>query len=575
MTTYIVFAAILASLLLYAWIAAQSARQSRANPDAFYLAQDTVSAPQFAMAQTAYQLQMATIYPFFTFAFSGQWWLAALNTLFYMVGILLYLVCAGRFHSGRANLLGSSSTVHAAIGNVHASSSLRVFTAVLTILAFTGLAAFEIVWGATALRVVFRGGMDLYYLTTAVLAAYLVMYVNTGGQPGNLRASEFQLLLCYLGLHSLVAWSALKSLPYMTLAPLRWLAMLIIGCSVVMFAYRIWVRRGGNGIVNLLTMTSVVGMVLLIGWTILSKASGAAVPPTPFSQAMPLGILAAISVSVLPLTFQFVDMTNWQRIAALRANPANLVKQTRLGLVQYLLESPLSWLLPIFLGLAASTFVHAGTGDKWMALLQAVLLQSGLTGTVFAAIVFVGLIAVFMSTADELLAAIGYAFAYDVARRSRVIVDAGHRRGKPLSAQDTAIVFSYGRPAIWCSLAIIISAFIYLGNRFGVGVGQTFIGGFLACYAPLAAMAPALMIPGLFGRAASRTVAWLSIAIGAFSGLFFGIWSIFDPDALHGAVNWLAPIVSMGLAWIIYLGGMAVAPTAKQHEMAEESEAEA
>lgn len=96
---------IMASVVLMLLIYLIQARASRAksdyqDPDRFFLSSHAHSKEGYGSAQMAYFLQMATVYPFFSFAFGGQWWLAAWNTALYVVGILLFIYLLPRFHIG-------------------------------------------------------------------------------------------------------------------------------------------------------------------------------------------------------------------------------------------------------------------------------------------------------------------------------------------------------------------------------------------------------------------------------------------------------------------------------------------
>lgn len=237
MQNYIAFLSIVASLGVY-FFAVRSNKAS-ATSDQYFTARGTVDSNQFANAQIAYALQMATVYPFFLFAFQGMWWVAVINTLFYSIGIALYRLLLGKFARGARPLLGSARTVHAAIAEVNHVPFLRPFTAGLTVFAFAGLAAFEIIWGANALKIALGGNEVGFYLSVATLAAYLVVYVWAGGQNAAIRADQIQLFFSYVGLHVLVAWVAWQ--PGVDLAHLSFplVAPLIVAISGVMLIYRL------------------------------------------------------------------------------------------------------------------------------------------------------------------------------------------------------------------------------------------------------------------------------------------------------------------------------------------------
>lgn len=142
------FAGSVASLVVYMGAAVWRPTRAWTNPDQYFLAKRGFSDSEFAGAQIAYGLQMGTVYPFFLMVATGDWYFPVANTIGYAVGIFLFLVLIPLFSRSALNLVGSSRTIHAVVGNLHQSTSLRVTASLLTVLGFAGLAAFEIVFGA-------------------------------------------------------------------------------------------------------------------------------------------------------------------------------------------------------------------------------------------------------------------------------------------------------------------------------------------------------------------------------------------------------------------------------------------
>ena len=204
--------ATLISVVLMLLIYIFQARSSRAiagyeDPDRFFLSSHAHSKEEYGAAQIAYFLQMATVYPFFVFAFSGQWWLAIWNTAMYVVGIILFVVLLPRFHQGGLDLVGRSSTPHALIASVHREPKLRALASFLSMFAFTGLALFETVWGTSALKIVLGGDSYLYYVSILVFAFYLITVLWIGGQRAEIRTAQWQLVIAYIGLHLITGWA--------------------------------------------------------------------------------------------------------------------------------------------------------------------------------------------------------------------------------------------------------------------------------------------------------------------------------------------------------------------------------
>jgi hypothetical protein len=210
MLASVIVACTVAMLLLFLFQARAARPTGDENPDRFFLSTGAHSTEEYGSAQVAYFLQMATVYPFFTFAFSGQWWLALWNTAFYIVGILIFSKLLPMFTRGGLDLVSKASTAHALIANAHGEPRLRLLASWLSICAFVGLALFETVWGTAALKSVLGGSSYLYYLTIMVFALYLICILWIGGQKAEIRTAQYQLVIAYIGLHLLTAW-ALRS----------------------------------------------------------------------------------------------------------------------------------------------------------------------------------------------------------------------------------------------------------------------------------------------------------------------------------------------------------------------------
>jgi hypothetical protein len=261
------------------------------------------------------------------------------------------------------------------------------------------------------------------------------------------------------------------------------------------------------------------------------------------------------TMAALPLFFQFVDMTNWQRLSSLSGDDTGLViADAKKGLRFFLLESPLSWLFPIAIGMSAAAFLKVPEGkDAWVAFVDLVTSIPGKYGIFLAAVAVVGILSIFLSTAVSLLTASGYAFAYDVYPRTRVLMDTLHSKKAPevLTEQERDSVVTVGVYAT--SVAILVSAVVYiLFDLAFPELRMTLLYFFLTFYSPMLAFAPSILIPIRTGLAANGWVALCSMAVSAVLGLAIGIYSLFSSNEIW---QWLGVPVCFLSSWVIYLGG--------------------
>jgi Na+/proline symporter len=553
MTATLGFVAFVISLLLYLFVARKAGKVQPTHPNQFFLSQNAHDESQFAASQIAYALQMATIYPFFLFAFTGAWWIAAWNTLFYAIGIILLYAVLPRFMSGHCAIVGSSRTIHAFIANLHDTPRLRQFTAGMSIVGFTGLTAFELVWGARILRVLFGGNSSIYYLAIVILTFYLVLYLWLGGQRGTINTGQFQLVIAYVGLHAAVAWALLRPEVVVAKMDAPILLPIIVVIGILMLGWRLrWLRLGLEctkieKALALITVSSLVVMLVAI-----CSKSGVLTPASFTCKGVARSTefwwqLSAFAL--LPLFFQFVDMTNWQRMASLAsADQIGLLRHVRNGLWRYLLESPLSWLLPVILGLCAMQILGGKVqGDPWDAFVGSAIASTGVINGAVATLIIAGVAAIFLSTADGLLSAIGYSYAYDVDKRARNMLD--RQDTTEWKAKDVSYVIGRGRAAMAIFLLAIV--LIFLCADIAGNSGETILGVFLAFFTPMVAFAPAILIPALTGRVASARVATFAIVGGGLVGVACGVISAFKA----GLWQWVSIDATFVVSWVTYLVG--------------------
>lgn len=520
------------------------------DPDRFFLSRGAHSTAEYGSAQIAYFLQMATVYPFFLFGFFGQWWLALWNTLFFAVGIWLFARALPKYHVGGLNLVARSATPHALIAHVHGSTKLRIVASCLSMIAFTGLATFELVWGTAALRTVLGGPSYLYYLSILIFALYLITVLWVGGQRAEIRNAQWQLIIAYIGLHLVTGWCLQQDPNILSKTDAPFVFALIVGFGLWTINRRLrHFRQDGsptNIVLNILAILS----LLYVLWAIV-------LTPSFFSatlfQMKPVTLPSEwpwmlITFSVMPLFFQFVDMTNWQRLSILPSD--NVIVSARQGLWQFIVESPLSWLFPIALGLTAASIIPnvKQTDDPWLVFLDKVTMLDGWYG-IISVLFVVGLICVFLSTANALLTATGYAYAYDVNRTTRKIMDKVHenRDGAVTDAEKVKVLYA-GR--IVTSILIFFSAIVYIAVDWTMGLGTKFLGLFLAFFTPILSFAPGMLVPMLTKRATHPTVALWSMAVSSAAGIAAGIYSVVHPEMPIWA--WLSTPICVILSWGIY-----------------------
>lgn len=554
-------AGIIVSIGLMLLIYLIQARRSRAvsgypDPDRFFLSSHAHSKEEYGSAQIAYFLQMATIVPFFSFAFGGLWWLAAWNTVLYIIGILLFIYLLPRFNSGSLDLVGRSSTPHALIASVHREPRLRSLASWLSMLAFLGLTLFEMVWGTKALQLVLGGNDYLYYLSISLFALYLVTVLWIGGQRAEIRTAQWQLVIAYIGLHLITGWvlSEHPGVLAQTDAPFVFVAIFAAGLWTIGRRVVHWKQDGRLEMIGLNAAS-----VLSLSYVLFQIADTPGFFSTSILTMRPIAwpekwvlISMLFTLGWMPLVFQFVDMTNWQRLSALKNEGS--ISSAKSGLWQFVVESPLSWLFPIVLGLTAATFLQVSAQeDPWIVFLKRTTALPGVWG-VASMLLVLGLICVFLSTANALMSATGYAWAYDVKASTSAIMDRVHaaRDGEVVTEDERSQVTLAGRIATSVAIAAAASIYILLDWKFDAGAQV--LGLFLAFFTPILSFVPGMLIPMRTGRAAHPQVAFWSMLLSSVAGVLVGFYSLIGPPIFA----WLSTPVCFAVSLAIYVPGFLI-----------------
>ena len=227
--------------------------------------------------------------------------------------------------------------------------------------------------------------------------------------------------------------------------------------------------------------------------------------------------------------------------------PEEYTAQAKRGILEYLIESPLSWILAVLLGIAAPHFITkiaGGPEDPFEAFLYRFLAEPGM-GQIVGICLVAGIVGVFMSTADAAITAIGYACAYDLWRPTQKLMDVGI-----FSATDTAKVVAVGRWCMAIAVAGVLICFVLFDWAFRAG--QTFIGLLFAFYTPLICLSPAVLCPVWFGYRPSGGIVFAAIVAGTSAGLGLGFYSVLAaPD-----MQWYPAPIAFITSWVIYIFGL-------------------
>jgi hypothetical protein len=578
---YVVVLAVAIPLVLYVWAAYRTPRELVSTPRSYFIAFRRVGRSPFADSSLAYAFQVATLFPFLFWGLQGQILPALANAICWGLGIALFR----RHLPSVLATLGAPSapkTLHGLLGDFFSSLIVQRVAAWTTITGMVGLALAEAYWGMQVLRVLVHEDTPSYYALVFCALLFVLTYVWYGGTYGSMKTDMLQLVISYICFSSvfvyLLATVASSGSSPRPEAAIVSAFMCVGGALLIFFRLRTRVMPISAMAPNNLAASEQAGAVTTddvwdraARW--LSRATFAAIAilalcfvwylfrALPTARVSTLlnpgdpGWIGVAALVVLPLGFQFVDMSAWQRLQAIGGGPDQIEESAKRGLLVFVIESPFSWILCLALGtLIGSAMPAVGlAADKAgpLAAFPRLLLESGtvLHGAV-AVLFMIAVMAVMFSTIDSVMLAAMYAYVADVRRRTFSTDSLGN--GSPaMGSEETTSASSRARAdliegksaAFW--FIIVVCALLLVAGAI-LGRPDQLIGILVAFYGALLALLPAViaMLSG-YRRWVGWTVA-LGIGLGVLAAIGFAVWGLFDARA-----SWFGVFVSPFLAWLV------------------------
>lgn len=201
------------------------------------------------------------------------------------------------------------------------------------------------------------------------------------------------------------------------------------------------------------------------------------------------------SVIFLPLFYQFIDMSNWQRILAIsQRNSEKRLERIENGLKIYAIESPFSWISILALGILLSSFIqHANIDINQLFIeLPTYLISSvSLFENIIGYLYILSILSIMLSTIDSVLVATQFTFIYDVFPKTKKVLD---KKNYDLSAKENSDVLQKAKlftPVVILSGVLAYIIFDYDFILKGTS-GETFLSMLLSFYTAMLSFFPAV-----------------------------------------------------------------------------------
>lgn len=539
-------------ILVYLTAALSVPRREVRRPDDFFTAHRKVDVTVFSTSSIAYAFQMSTIFPFMVWGASGFYFVPIVNTFFWGIGILLFQLSFSRYES----FVGRDQTLHGLLGD-HYGKSIRKIASYLTITGFLGFAVAELYFGSQVLLSVSSGKLIVYACIIAV-SALVYIYIAYGGQLSSMRTDQLQLAISYIGFFGLILYFL-----YVILASSSRVTSPLTIASIIGVAYIPFIlfrRKGrflrlGFGGTTVKSfgelLNGLVVLALVAIWATLIASLRRGLLPSHLAGFFDLtgfGIPGLLSLALLPTCFQFVDLTNWQRLLSVKPSSAlsgQLGKDIGLGLLVYSIESPFTWLLALFFGaLATSAITGLNTDNLLVDLPRHMIHEGTITGKLVGYTFILSVLSVMLSTVDSFLVGVIYTFTYDSFGPTQRTLDT-----KDLSQTDSRAGFIKGAGRVFGAVAITLTIGVLAVFDHAIpNGGSLFVNLLLAFYSAQLSFFP--LVFGVLFLKTRPNARWSasSMIVGAVSGIGLGVYSvIWNPN-----YAWYPILLCLGTSCFIY-----------------------
>jgi len=542
----------------------------------------------------AYALRVTTFGPFFAWGATGDFWPAIVTSAALGLGICLIYVLRRLMLEFLDDALRRdlSITIHEFIARQHGNDPrVRLLASGLTVFALSGLVIGEAFGVATLLKPVLLDHVAGTYLFIFGMLTLMVLYTIPSGNSGVMRSAQSQLGLLYptlFGSTALLLYMLISSVrpmpPHGTFA----VEFLVAFCAV-MICYRRsryvdaspitrtnygntdgtdlgreppgvrvfrWYEKKLNGWITALA-AAVIGLSLmeLISEGLPAIAhNGAAALQT--GTRMSNTALAALFL--LPLFYPIVDMTNWQRIAALEKDgessdlgPCQRLAALRRVLRIYATESPLVWLFMCMFGAIAvlATATPVG-GDVMQAFMGQLASEDNLVAAAAMSLLLVSLFAMALSTMSSAFSASLCAIRYD-------ILPAFWPELMSRSAQAAKEAIATRRTIMAAgALYLVIIIVFYVADRYRqIGfASSTFLALLFALYCAQLSFVPLILGPVIGRTSGGRgTVSprWALVILGSSSAIGLGTVIVYIMTGNESSL-WAAVPACLGSGLLLF-----------------------
>ncbi len=547
-------------LAIYLAAAFSVAKKDITSPDDYFVAFKKVGVTAFSSSSVAYNFQVSTIYPFLFWGISNIYLIPSVNTFCAGLGIIIFWMCYPKYK----HFIGRDITLHGILGERY-GNVVRVVASYMTIVAFLGFAISETYFGSKVLLSFVEDKNTAYLIVCGVLILVYV-YIAYGGQVSSIRTDQLQLIISYLGVFGLMLYFLYLTITASSAIPivLSYGLLILSTYIVVIFVMRrfqfIKINEDNSRLNNLTNKTLnifvVIAFLLLLCFsmfTFLTKQQ--IVDAKPFFSIQGFGVCGLLSLILLPMSFQFVDLSNWQRLLSVKGGTdgsgIELEKNIKRGLLTYAFESPFTWVIFIFFGLlTVSALPYFPVKDLLIDIPKRLITSPIVLQKILGYVFILSIISIMLSTIDSFLMGIIFTFVYDSYPKTRKILDANDAT---LKIKNHKTIINTGKKFGLLAIIVGVALFIVFDRNISNG-GEMFINLLLSFYAAQLGFLPHILGILFFKRHPSTPWAIASMLSGSIAGIGIGIFAVIAKPEWA----WYPILICLGLSFSIYFLGLII-----------------
>lgn len=537
-------------LLIYLFAALNVKKDIIKHPDDYFAAFKKVGKTEFTSSSIAYGFQVSTIYPFLFWGASMFLFVPFVNAIFWGIGIMLFYFSFNKI----SKYLGKGKTLHGLIGETYGQKA-RVVASILTIVGFIGYIIAELWFGSRVLLSIFPNN-NWIYISVFIFILFIAIYLFKAGQISSIRTDQLQLTFTYFGIFGIIIYLLFFIFKNGFIIGgelsfgLLFLAILSPIILLIRKANFISLNSFFDKILNIIIVVFFLAILVLSILLIIINSENFNV--NNFFNLEGFGVAGLLTLILLPLSWQFVDLTNWQRLLSVKVEQSDskINQNIKKGLLNFAIESPFTWILFIVFGLLITVSFPDWTFEDILIDFPKQLINSNaILEQVLGFTFIVSIISIMLSTIDSFFMGIAFTYTYDINSESRKLIETQ----KEIDLVSTKKILNKGKYFGFFVVLISLILFIFFDKNIKGG-GDLFINLLLTFYSAALSFLPLIVGMLFLKRKPSSYWALGSMVIGATVGISVGVYStLVNPE-----YAWYPVIVSVSLSSFIYLIGVAI-----------------